>query len=177
MRGALASALVAVAVTAAAPCFADGGRVVLYGPAGPFLVTVFSAPSPLRAGRVELSVLVQDLDTQAPRLDAEVEIALVRPGEELREGATHAEAANRWLYVAWFEVDGEGRRELEVDVRSQGGHGTARSSLEVGPPLPPLLGQWPLLGLPFLLVGVYALHQWRRAVSRRAFPRSSRLPL
>lgn len=59
---------------------ADGGVLVLDGADGPFLITVFAAPAPLRAGPVDLDVLVRDARTGQPILDAEVRLELERVG-------------------------------------------------------------------------------------------------
>jgi hypothetical protein len=45
-----------------------GGEVRLMEKAGPFVITVFSDPTPLRVGPVDLSVLVQDRDSGRPIL-------------------------------------------------------------------------------------------------------------
>src|SRR5262245_15441275 len=53
-----------------------GGEVRLTEKAGPFVITVFSDPTPLRVGPVDLSVMVQDGDSGRPILDAEVTVRL-----------------------------------------------------------------------------------------------------
>ena len=50
--------------------FADGGIVQFQKQAGPFFVTVFSAPVPLRVGAADLSVMVQKADDRSEVLDA-----------------------------------------------------------------------------------------------------------
>ena len=68
--------VVFLSVTMVAGVRADGGVIVLDGQAGPFLVTAFAAPAPLRAGPVDLSVLVRDAQSGQPVLDAEVRLVL-----------------------------------------------------------------------------------------------------
>jgi cytochrome c oxidase assembly factor CtaG len=53
-----------------------GGEVRLMEKAGPFLITVFSDPTPLRVGPVDISVMVQDEDGGRPILAAEVTVQL-----------------------------------------------------------------------------------------------------
>ena len=55
--------------------FADGGAILTRQTINDLDVTVFAAPLPLRAGPVDVSVLVQDAKTTKPLLDAQVEIA------------------------------------------------------------------------------------------------------
>ncbi len=55
---------------------ADGGTVQFTKAAGPFVVTVFATPSPLRAGPVDISLMIQQSNNQQPLLDCDVEIEL-----------------------------------------------------------------------------------------------------
>src|SRR4051794_23595470 len=48
---------------------ADGGKVQLQKQAGPFVITLFSDPSQVRVGRVDLSVLCQKSDDKSTVLD------------------------------------------------------------------------------------------------------------
>src|SRR5579884_1996756 len=56
--------------------FADGGTLIFTRQAGPFLVTLFGAPEPVRAGPADLSVLVQRASDRTPVLDAQVRLKL-----------------------------------------------------------------------------------------------------
>jgi hypothetical protein len=86
------AALVLVALLlAAVRVHADGGVVVLDGRAGPLLVTAFAAPVPLRAGPVDLSVLVRDVDG-TPLFDVDVHLVLELVEAEAREDAAEAGA-------------------------------------------------------------------------------------
>ena len=49
-----------------APAIADGGSMRLSGKKGGYQITVFTAPTPFRAGPVDISVLVQDASTGDP---------------------------------------------------------------------------------------------------------------
>src|SRR5262249_22373888 len=75
------------------PCAAhgDGGAVRLAQQAGPYRVTVFTAPTPLRAGPVDVSVFVQD-GAGAALPDVTVRVTLTRGGETLEARATHEAA-------------------------------------------------------------------------------------
>ena len=64
----LVVALVAQVVTT----HAHGGLVQLHQAADPFVVTVFTAPTPLHAGPVAVSVLVQDRGDGQPVLDGDM---------------------------------------------------------------------------------------------------------
>ena len=66
---------VTILLTAASHSFGDGGTILKRETLNGLNVTVFASPSPLRAGPVDVSVLVQDGDK--PVLDATVELELV----------------------------------------------------------------------------------------------------
>lgn len=157
--------------------FGDGGTVVARTSKNDLAVTVFASPSPLRAGRADFSVLVQDVRTREPISGARVSVLLDDGGEnprdkdwavlcnELNGLGTRADAStehsvNRWLYSAFVGIPAPGRWELRVDVETPAG---ARAEvvqiLEIQPPAPPLLAWWPFLAI--VPVGIM-LYAWRR---------------
>ena len=83
-------------VTWCAQAAADGGSLRLSTNQGGYHVTVFSAPTPLRAGPVDISVLVQDVTTRAPMPHAAVTVRMKRAGRPALEyAATRASATNK----------------------------------------------------------------------------------
>jgi hypothetical protein len=142
---------------------ADGGFVELNQEVGPFVVTVFSAPDPLRAGPVDISVLVQDRGSRQPVLDGEVLVRLQSPaGVTLVERATREAAQNKLLYSALINLTEAGLWELEVTIK----HGTDTAKVQgqksVAAPRPFLISYWRSLSLPPIVVVVFALNQWLR---------------
>jgi hypothetical protein len=145
---------------------ADGGAVLLQDTSGPFVITVFTGPPPLRIGVVDVSVLVQDRHQGTPLLDADVTIQLSPPaassGSEtsITAAATHAQATNKLFYAALVELAVPGTWRLRVDVRM------GRTTVEVGAPLliasslPTLHAIWPHLLVPPAVIVLFALHQW-----------------
>src|SRR5262245_4613663 len=84
---------------------ADGGIVALHQVASPFVVTVFSAPVPLRVGPVDISALVQDRANGQPVLDGEIFIRLRKQGGMAVGGrATREVAQNKLLYSALMNL-------------------------------------------------------------------------
>ena len=86
---------------------ADSGIVRASAIDGPWRLTVFSEPTPLRAGPVDLSVLVQQAQNDTPVLDATVSLMLEHPETEVSSilvEATREAASNRLLYSAKFEL-------------------------------------------------------------------------
>src|SRR5262245_4227648 len=75
---------------------ADGGAVRLRERVGAYQLTVFTSPTPLRAGPVDVSVLVQDAATEEYVPDARVIVRLTAggTGEVLEYPATTETATN-----------------------------------------------------------------------------------
>jgi hypothetical protein len=156
---------------------ADGGTVRLVEPAGPFVVTVFSAPEPLRVGPVDVSVLVQDRTGGEPVLDARVSVEAIPPvgGETtpIRLEATRAQATNKLLYATAFAPDRAGTWALRVVVRRGGDGADVHGALPVERAASGLHDVWPYLALPPVLVALYALRA-RLLRRRRSHPPASR---
>ena len=161
----LAAALVASVVPAAS--WADGGLVRISRQAGPFTLTVFTSPTPLRAGSIDVSVLVQEGRGGDVVDDAAVVVTLRgadRP--PLRATATRAQATNKLLYAALLDLPAPGAWQVEVDVAHDGATASLAFPVDAEPALPPWRAYWAYLALPFAGIAVYALHQW--LVLRRA---------
>ena len=154
--------LVLLLLLAAGAAHADGGTVRIREDAGAFRITVFSAPEPLRAGRADLSVLVQRRDDDAPVLDAEVTLRLEGPppAAPIEARATRAAATNKWLHAALVEIPVAGPWTLRASVRAGGDAAEVATQIEVAPRLPALLALWPYLALPPLAVAAFAVREW-----------------
>jgi len=138
----------------------DGGLLRLNESAGPFEISVFTAPTPLRVGPADVSVMVLATVGRAPILDADVQVALRLGALARSASATHAGATNKLLYAAWLDIPEPGAWALDVRVQSAAGSAALSSTLDVAPPLSPLVAFWPYLALPGLAVALFAAHQW-----------------
>ena len=108
---------------------ADGGAVRLREQAGDYQITVFTSPTPFRAGPVDVSVLVQDAATGECVPEARVTVRLTarETGEFLEYRATAEAATNKLFHAAVFPAARSGWWDMEVVV--QGPHGPAVSAL------------------------------------------------
>jgi hypothetical protein len=141
---------------------ADGGTVRLSQRQGGYRITVFTEPTPFRAGPVDVSALVQDARTGRPVPDARVTVRAAlqdRPGEAIVHPATVEAATNKLFRAALFEVPEPGWWEIEVAV--EGERGLARVSFEVeaAEAVPRWWALWPWLGWPALAVLLFGIHQ------------------
>jgi hypothetical protein len=163
------------------PAFAaaDGGLVRVSRPAGPFVLTVFTAPTPLAAGPADVSVLVQDHTSLVPLLDARVSLDLALAaggGAPLRVPATRAHATNRLLYAATVSLPAAGEWRLRARVEREGTVGEVVCRLPVEAGRPRVLAFWPWLLLPPVAVAFFALNDHLARRQRLSLRARSRHP-
>jgi hypothetical protein len=160
-------------LAAAAAARADGGAVRLARPAGGYDLTVFSSPTPLRAGPVDLSVLVQDRATGDLIPESRVNLR-VEPADRPEAGwdvrATREAATNKLYQDARFELPGPGAYLVTVTVEGPHGPATASFRVEAAAPLPRWseMGLW--IALPVVPVVLFAAHQARARRARTTRP-------
>lgn len=148
---------------------ADGGVVQFEKSAGPFVVTVFTTPSPLRAGRVDISLMIQSRENEQPVLDCQAFIQLRKEGAvSIRCEATHEAAQNKLLYAAPIKISEPGLWELEVTIKHDGNSTAVGGEITVASPAPVMLAYWRSLLLPPLIISLFGLNQWlkRRGAER-----------
>lgn len=147
----------------APPLGANGGTVRISRAAvGPYLVTIYSSPTPLRTGEVDVSVLVQDSThaVHAPPVIVEAIPLVLAEGhvaEPIRREATRAQATNKLFQAAKFDVAAPGEWEFRVNVEGRGALSfradVSKSSLRDRPYLLAFLILLPLLVLGWLALG------------------------
>jgi hypothetical protein len=147
----------------AAPLWADGGAVLARRQSGPFVITVFAAPIPLRAGPIDLTVLVQTRDALEPVLDADVSIRLVG-ASQISTAASRSRSQNKLLYSAAFDLPQPGPWEYSVSVENVAGQASLAGEFQAGPRAPPLASYIFYLAIVPVVIAIFVLHQW---LSRR----------
>lgn len=157
---------------------ADGGKVQLQKQAGPFLITVFSDPSEVRVGRVDLSVLCQKSEDKSAVLDAKVFLHLTKPGGaeivEFTVPASHDAATNKTLYAAHLDLPAAGKWKVKVDVRRDGDEASVTGDLNVLPKQPLLVTYWPFFVLVPLIALLFAINRRLRRGRELRHPRALR---
>jgi hypothetical protein len=156
---------------------ADGGDVTLHQVAGPFIITVFTAPVAPRVGLAEISVLAQNRADGQAALDVEVFVRLRSVGGTVVTGrATREMSRNKLLYSALVNLPEAGLWELEVTIKRGMSEASVFGQLYVAAPRPFLLSYWRSLSLPWVVVTLFAMNQWlkgraaSRGKKRRATP-------
>jgi len=142
---------------------ADGGMVLMRRSSGPFVITVFTAPTPLRVGPAELSVLIQDTKNHQPVLDTKVILSLSREEgyfEPIKVEARRTQAKNKLLYTAPLELPVAGRWKLDLTVMSNSEAASISGIMTVEPPRLFLLTYWWSLALPPICILIFVINQW-----------------
>jgi hypothetical protein len=165
-------------VTTVQPAQAHGGGKpqLVNAQAGPYRVSAWTQPEPIRVGTLHLSVAVSESpgpgssgeETGDLVLDAAVRVRMnpmSQPGPGLVTSATREDAVNKLLYEADVELPAEGQWQVVISVEGAAGTGSASFNIEVLPSLAsntlPALGtfrtlRWPVwagLALVLLTVG------------------------
>lgn len=165
---AIAVLFIAIASGPAIPrAQAHGGFAQFTKAAGPFVVTVFTTPSPLRAGPVDISLLIQGRENGQPVLDCAALVQLRKDDAmSIRSEATHEAAQNKLLYAAQVKVPESGVWQLEATIKRETDSVEVGGAITVAPSNPVFLAHWRSLALPPLLISLFGLNQWlkRRTV-------------
>ena len=135
-RLALLVTLLVISLALAAETRANGGQVrVAAERAGPYEVTVFTSPVPLRAGEVDISVLLQRPGSPEIVEDARIKVVVMTAGGETvgRFPATREQATNKLYYAAKFPLEQPGRYRIAVEISGPEGSGAVGFEAAVEP--------------------------------------------
>ena len=171
--------LLLTALAASVPLWADGGTVVLQKRSGPFLITLFSDPNPVRVGRADLSVMCQKAEDTSPILDAKVLLHLRRPssGADILEftlPAKHENASNKLLYAAALDLPSPGNWKINVDVERNGVLASVGGSLTVLEKQPAIVTYWPFFIIVPLVALLFAVNRRLKRGRELRHPRAQR---
>jgi hypothetical protein len=140
--------------------FADGGTLQFRETSGPFVISLFTAPSALRSGPIDFSVLVQDANGLNPVTTAEVEIIATNAnGVLVSKAALRDNAQNKLLYAASLTLPEAGVWQYTVRLRQGDFSSKLSGNLQIGDAQPRLLAHWrEWLFIP-LFVTFFVFHQ------------------
>ena len=143
---------------------ADGGQVRVMQTHGDVKLTIFTAPSPLRAGPIDVSVLLQDAHTGQTIPSADVTIELTPPNNSqppIRASATTEAATNKLLRAALIELPSPGEWQFRVECKMPRADSlvTATFTATAAEPLPRWLTVWPWFTWPIAAVTLFAVHR------------------
>jgi hypothetical protein len=147
---------------------ADGGAVQLRQEAGPFVITVFTAPAPLSTGPVDISVLLQNRNGLEPVLDANVSLLLRgnASGSEIRVQPTREQAQNKLLYAAPVTLAESGKWQLDITILRNGEHTNATGTIDVAPAFETASSYWSYIAFPPIMIVLFVVRE--RLIRRKA---------
>jgi hypothetical protein len=159
------AAVLALGIWAAA-AYGDGGTMLLHQDAGPFTITLFATPQPLRVGTADLSVMVQDRSSQEVLLDPAIDLTVAAGASQDTVRLARGQASNRLLQAATVHFSKIGKWRLMLVVRR--GKDTASLSTEcaVEPGRSRAMLVWFYVLLPVGIVLLFVLHQWLKLRSQ-----------
>lgn len=152
---------------------ADGGQIRFRQNLGGHQLTVFTSPTPLRAGPIDVSVLLQDAASGRTVSDANITIELTPADPSIppiRALATAGAATNKLLRAALVELPAPGEWHVRVQCTTPDSSSllTAAFTLDAAEPLPRWIAVWPWFTWPIAAVALFAVH--RTLVARRIQP-------
>lgn len=155
---------------ASSPALGDGGTIRFSGRRGDQLVTVFTAPAPLGAGLIDLSVLVQDAKTGRAITDLVIEVHGRQIGladRKIRATASTGAATNKLFYAASFELPEPSRWHLDVFVQNLADDQPIGFDVDVTQPSPHWLQISLWIAWPLLPIGLFGIREVLRTRSGR----------
>jgi hypothetical protein len=146
---------------------ADGGAAQLRTEAGEFVITVFTSPSPLAAGPVDISLLLQNRETLEPVLDADVSLLLRSAASDdvIESRPSRSMARNKLLYAAPVTLPQSGEWNLTVTILRNGQRTQATGTIHVAPEANTAASYWSLFAFPPLTIVLFAIRE--RIIRRR----------
>jgi hypothetical protein len=172
------AAAIALALLCLTPSlYGDGGILQFRKHAASFTISLFTAPVPLRVGRADLSVLIQNGNDSTIVDGAEVSLQLMRPGERpIDVPATAGQATNKLLYAAAVDLPAPGEWGVRIAVSHGANHAITSGDITVLPHEPPILAHWPEFALVPVIILLYIANRWlaQRRQSRVKASRYSR---
>ncbi|HVX15279.1 MAG TPA: hypothetical protein VHC22_29085 [Pirellulales bacterium] len=154
---------------------ADAGTIRASQRNATYQVTVFTDPTPLRAGPVDVSVFVQDANTGQPILGNSIDIEIAPrglPSEQIRIEATSAAASNKLFQAANFDLPHAGWWTFTVDVHRPSDSMRLQFELDAADTPPTWISLWPWFGWPFFAIALFAVSSVFRP-TRTARPSSA----
>jgi hypothetical protein len=157
------------------PCgvlHADGGVVRLSERQGDYRITVFTSPTPLRAGPVDISIFVQDAASSEPVPEARITVRAMprdHPGETICHPATTEAATNKLFQAAVFDLPEPGWWDVVVIVEGLREPIEAHFEIVADQLLPHVWELLPWIGWPVAAILLFFVHQGlvRRKSRRR----------
>jgi hypothetical protein len=143
---------------------ADGGALRFSGRRGDRQISIFTAPTPLLAGRADVSVLVQDVESGRAITDLSIDVRAEhrdQPQARVNAPATNEQATNKLLRAAALELSKPGRWHVDVFVQGIDRNQPIAFDLDVVEGAVPWLETILWIAWPIVPIGLFAIHEFR----------------
>ena len=164
---------------AASPLWADGGAVRWSQREGNYQITVLTAPTPLRAGPIDISVLVQNAENYELVREGRVAVTAtprVHRANAICRVATTEAATNKLYRATEFELREPGWWDVELSIDGPLGSAHTQFEMEAAPPLPIWLAMWPWFCWPAFIIVLFGVHHLVVRSERGQHPKLSLKP-
>jgi hypothetical protein len=146
---------------------------------GAYRISVFMSPDPLRAGPIDISVLLQDAETGMPITNPQVNVSLTPSsgrGRTIHAVATNDAATNKLLSAALVELPEPGLWDIEIAYLAQHSSARVQFRADAGPRSAGWLNEWPWFSWPAAVVIIFVIHRGLVSRNKIALERSEALP-
>lgn len=154
----IACATMVVAIASSATAIADGGKVQLSQIIDGRRITVFTSPTPLVTGPIDISFLVQDEASGQVIHHAELAVVCqhLDSNDRIQTLANHSDSTNKLLQSAKIVLSQPGRWEVQVNPNFPG-----RLSFPINLENPTVAGSWLMAVVvsPILFVALFLIRE------------------
>lgn len=154
---------------------ADGGLLRCSQLRGDVRISVFTSPSPVRVGSIDVSVLVQEVESGDVAREPEVQVELVSHDGQHHVAiakATFAAAENKLFRAAKLSLPAPGRWDVRVECQNSrlADPICVSFSMDAGDAATKWYAVWPWLTWPAAVVVLFAIHRtlvWQKNADNR----------
>ena len=153
---------------------ADGGHLRAFESIGPWRVAVFTSPSPLCSGPIDVSVFLQQANSGATVRDLDVSVRAVHvaSGATVSLVPSDSSAGDRLYQSRVGRLIESGTWDFTVTVAdAHDAAATLTFTATAGEPSPPWVNHALSIAWPVIPIGLFIAHQWlvaRKALAVRA---------
>ena len=129
---------------------------------GYYQITVFTSPTPLRAGLVDISVFVRDAATGEPVAECDIVVRATprgHPAEAIQQSATTAAATNKLFQAAVFDLPSSGWWDVAVRIDGRREPVEVSFEMEADEPLPRVWEMAPWIVWPIGAILLFLVHK------------------
>lgn len=129
---------------------------------GGYRINVFTSPTPLRAGPVDVSVFVRDDSTGEPIAECDIAVYATprgSPDYAIQQPATAAAATNKLFQAAVFDLPASGWWEVAVRIEGRREPVEVSFEVEADEPLPRVWEMAPWIVWPIGAILLFLVHK------------------